>query len=95
MDRKPSSRMIAMLLAKIHITLKPTVNDPHGKTILSGLQSLGFDQALDVRSGKYLEVKLRTSDPDVANALVESMCDKLLANTVIESYHYNIEQLPS
>ena len=94
MDRKPSGRMTAMFLAKIHITLKPTVNDPHGKTILSGLQSLGFDQAIDVRTGKYLEVKLRTSDPDVANALVESMCDKLLANTVIESYHYNIEQLP-
>jgi phosphoribosylformylglycinamidine synthase len=85
--------MIAMFLAKIHITLKPTVNDPQGKTILSGLQSLGFDQAIDVRTGKYLEVRLRTSDPDVANALVESMCDKLLANTVIESYHYNIEQL--
>ena len=87
--------MITMFLAKIHITLKPTVNDPHGKTILSGLQSLGFDQALDVRSGKYLEVKLRASGPDAANALVESMCDKLLANTVIESYHYSIEQLPS
>ncbi len=83
-----------MFLARVYVTLKPTVNDPQGKTILGGLKALGFDLASDVRAGKYLEIKLDGQDRGKAEAQVEEMCDKLLANPVIESYRYDVEELP-
>ncbi len=82
-----------MFLARVYVTLKPTVNDPQGKTILGGLKALGFDLASDVRAGKYLEIKLDGQDRAQAEAQVEEMCDKLLANPVIESYRYDVEEL--
>ena len=82
-----------MFLARVYVTLKPTVNDPQGKTILGGLKALGFDLASDVRAGKYLEIKLDGNERAVAEAQVEEMCDKLLANPVIESYRYDVEEL--
>ena len=82
-----------MFLARVYVTLKPTVNDPQGKTILGGLKALGFDLASDVRAGKYLEIKLDGDERAVAEAQVEEMCDKLLANPVIESYRYDVEEL--
>ena len=82
-----------MFLARVYVTLKPTVNDPQGKTILGGLKTLGFDLATDVRAGKYLEIKLDGQDKAAAEANVEEMCDKLLANPVIESYRYDVEEL--
>ena len=82
-----------MFLARVYVTLKPTVNDPQGKTILGGLKALGFDLANDVRAGKYLEIKLDSQDRAEVEAEVEEMCDKLLANPVIESYRYDVEEL--
>lgn len=82
-----------MFLARVYVTLKPTVNDPQGKTILGGLKALGFDLASDVRAGKYLEIKLDGRDRGKAEAQVEEMCDKLLANPVIESYRYDVEEI--
>ena len=82
-----------MFLARVYVTLKPTVNDPQGKTILGGLKTLGFDLASDVRAGKYLEIKLDSQERSVAEAKVEEMCDKLLANPVIESYRYEVEEV--
>ena len=82
-----------MFLARVYVTLKPTVNDPQGKTILGGLKALGFDLASDVRAGKYLEIKLDGQDRGQAEAQVEEMCDKLLANPVIESYRYDVEEI--
>ena len=82
-----------MFLARVYVTLKPTVNDPQGKTILGGLKTLGFDLATDVRAGKYLEIRLDSKDRAVVEAQVKAMCDKLLANPVIESYRYEVEEL--
>lgn len=79
-----------MFLAKVYVTLKPTVNDPQGKTILGGLKSLGFDQATEVRAGKYIEIKVDNTERAGAEATVEEMCRKLLANPVIESYRYEV-----
>ena len=81
-----------MFLAKVYVTLKPTVNDPQGRTILGGLKALGFDLATDVRAGKYLEVTLESAERSGAEAAVEEMCRKLLANPVIESYRYEVEE---
>lgn len=78
------------MLAKIHVTPKKAVLDPQGKAVRAGLRSLGFDAARDVRVGKYIEVTLETTDPDQARALAAAMCEKLLANTVIEDYEIEI-----
>ena len=80
-------------LARIYVTLKPTVNDPQGLTIADGLRSLGFDEVEDVRAGKYLEVRLDAASPEAASQRVDAMCDKLLANPIIESYRFEIEAL--
>ncbi len=83
-----------MFLAKVYVTLKPTVNDPQGRTVMGGLKSLGFDTVSDVRAGKYLEVKLQEADQSKAEAQVKDMCDKLLANPVIEEYRFELEEVP-
>jgi phosphoribosylformylglycinamidine synthase PurS subunit len=84
---------VASFLARVYITLKPTVNDPQGNTIADGLRSLGFTGVQDVRAGKYLEVRLTATSGDEAGAQVDAMCDKLLANPVIESYRFEVEEL--
>ena len=82
-----------MFLAKIYVTLKPTVNDPQGQTVLGGLRTLGFDSIDDVRVGKYLEMKVLEGDRSRAEKEVDSMCSKLLANPVIEDYRFELEEL--
>jgi len=82
-----------VFLARVYITLKPTVNDPQGLTIRGGLHSLGFDSVESVRAGKYLEVRLDGADRATAEAQVTEMCRKLLANQVIEDFRYEIEQV--
>ena len=82
-----------MYLAKVYVTLKPTVNDPQGRTVLATLHNLGIDAAADVRMGKYLEVKVEGEDRSQAEALVNEMCEKLLANPVIEEYRFDLERL--
>ena len=82
-----------MFLARIYVTLKSTVNDPQGLTVLGALQSLGFDSADSVRIGKYLEVKLADADASQAGDRVDQMCRRLLANPVIEEYRFELEDL--
>lgn len=80
-----------MFLARVFITFKPTVNDPEGQTILSGLQDMGVDTVISVRAGKYMEVRLEANTESAAAETVGEMCDKLLANPVIEEYRFEIE----
>lgn len=77
--------------ARIYITLKPGVLDPQGKAVAHSLHDLGFDEVEDVRQGKYMEVELSTTDAAKAEADLEEMCKKLLANTVIENYRIEME----
>ncbi len=76
--------------AKIRVTLKPGILDPQGKAIEHALATLGFTNAGNVRVGKYLELDLKETARDKAEAEVRAMCEKLLANTVIEEYHYEL-----
>ncbi len=78
--------------AKVHITLKNGVLDPQGKAIANTLHHMGFPQVEDVRQGKYIELDLKDSNPDKARAALEEMCQKLLANTVIENYRIDLEK---
>ena len=76
--------------AEIHVTLKRTVNDPQGLTIMGGLGQLGFDGVGAVRAGKYIEVWLEAGSRGEAKSAIDGMCDKLLANPVIEDYRYEV-----
>jgi phosphoribosylformylglycinamidine synthase subunit PurS len=78
-------------LARIYVTLRPTVNDPQGLTIRGGLHQLGFAEVESVRAGKYLEVRLTADDAGIAEARANEMCKKLLANPVIEDYRVTVE----
>ncbi|MEW6541999.1 MAG: phosphoribosylformylglycinamidine synthase subunit PurS [Nitrospirota bacterium] len=78
--------------AKIHVTLKPGILDPQGKAIEHALETLGFANAGNVRMGKYLELDLEEEDKAKAEAQVKAMCEKLLANTIIEEYRFELTQ---
>jgi len=80
-----------MFKASVFVTLKPGVNDPQGQTILGGLRQLGFDTVTDVRAGKYFVITLDEASEDAAAKKVDGMCDKLLANGVIEEYRIELE----
>lgn len=72
--------------AKVKVTLKNGVLDPQGKAIEGALGSLGFGGVNGVRQGKYFEIELAETDRAKAEAQVKAMCEKLIANTVIENY---------
>jgi phosphoribosylformylglycinamidine synthase len=80
-----------VFLVRVFVTLKPTVNDPQGLTIRGGLHSLGFDSVESVRAGKYLEIRLDGRDRSAAENQVQEMCQKLLANPVIEDFRFEID----
>lgn len=78
--------------AKIHITLKNGVLDPQGRAIAGTLGALGFSGIDDVRQGKYIEIDLAHSTREEAEKAVDAMCSKLLANTVIENYRFELSE---
>ena len=79
------------MLAKIYITLKKDVLDPQGSVIANSLKSLGFNNIEDVRQGKYIEIKLDSENEESANKQINEICEKLLANLVIEDYKVEID----
>ena len=79
-------------LARVHVVLKPVVNDPQGEAILGGLKSLAFQSVGQVRAGKYFEIRLDAASHSDAERLVDDMCRKLLANPVIEDYRIAVER---
>jgi phosphoribosylformylglycinamidine synthase len=80
-----------MIKAKVYVTLKKGVLDPQGKTIKQALEHLEFKGIEDVRLGKYIEITLNSKSVTEAKKEIKDMCEKLLANTVIEDYRFEIE----
>ena len=76
--------------ARVFIMPKEGVLDPQGKAITHALQTLGFSGVGEVRQGKVIDLDLSETDQARARAQLEAMCQKLLANTVIESYHIEL-----
>ncbi|MGH2748796.1 MAG: phosphoribosylformylglycinamidine synthase subunit PurS [Actinomycetota bacterium] len=76
--------------AEVHVTLKPGIADPQGNVIERALPALGYRGVQNVRVGKLIQLEVDAADLDEARARVAEMCDKLLANPVIESYEVTI-----
>ena len=81
-----------MLEVEIYIKPKKTVSDPQGQTIKHALDSLGFENLEEVRMGKLITIKINTNDKEKVSKDIESMCQKLLANTIIEDYSFQIKE---
>ena len=72
--------------ARVFVTLKPSVFDPQGHTIVEALHSLGYGDVADVRQGKFFEIDLKVNDQAAAEKLAAEVADRVLANPVIESF---------
>jgi len=77
--------------AKVFVTLRESILDPAGTAVKGSLHKLGFEEVKDTRIGKYIELKL-DGDVDSARERVKAMCEKLLANTVMEDFRFEIEK---
>ena len=80
-----------MKKVKIYVTLKESILDPQGSAVQGSLQKIGYNEVSDVRIGKYLEITISDTNRDV-DTIVKEMCEKVLTNTVIEKYRYEIEE---
>jgi phosphoribosylformylglycinamidine synthase subunit PurS len=76
--------------ARIYVTLRASVLDPAGTAVESGLQQMGYAEVESVRIGKYIEMQLTANDEEQAKQHLDEMCDRLLANTVIENYCFEL-----
>lgn len=76
--------------ARIYVTLKEGILDPQGKAIQQSLEVLGYQGLQDIRVGKYIEIKMLNRSMDSVQRDLKEMCEKLLANTVIEEYRFEI-----
>ena len=81
------------MLARIHITFKNGVLDPQGKAVHHALKDLGYNEVSGIQVGKYLELQLDGISGEEAQNRVTEMCEKLFANTVIESYRFTLESV--
>jgi phosphoribosylformylglycinamidine synthase len=81
-----------MLKAKIFVQLKASVLDPQGKAVTNSLHHLGFDEVLETRISKYIEMTFADNDKARVSEQVEKICDSLLANPNTESYHFKLEE---
>lgn len=79
-----------MWQAQVYVTFKRGVLDPQGEAVRGALGALGFDAVEQVRTGKYMQVRLRAADEAEARQHVDEMCRRLLANPVIEDYHFDL-----
>ena len=79
------------MLARIYVTPKRGVLDPQGKAVAQSLHTLGYAEVDDVRIGKYMEIRLVETNRDRAEGRVREMCERLLANGVIEDYRFELQ----
>lgn len=85
-----SKHMENNMLAKVYVTLKKGVHDPQGEAVRHTLGAMGYPEVEGVRVGKYIEVSLGEANRAAAETKLKEICEKLLANTVIESYRYEL-----
>lgn len=82
-----------MFRSKINISLRKSILDPQGKTVKHSLESLGFKNINDLRMGKYIEMNIDSASKEEAEQLTKKACEKLLVNSVMEDYDFEIEKV--
>ena len=82
-------------LAKIFVTLRPSVLDPAGVAVQSGLKQMGYENVDQVRIGKYIELTITSSDEKKARQDLDRICDQMLSNPVIENYRFDLIEVES
>ncbi|MCA1990975.1 MAG: phosphoribosylformylglycinamidine synthase subunit PurS [Coleofasciculus sp. S288] len=82
--------MIHKYQARIYVTLRPSVLDPAGVAVESGLKQLGYENVEQVRIGKYIELMITAANENAAQEQLDQICDQLLANPVIENYRFDL-----
>ena len=80
------------MLARVYVTPKRGILDPQGKAVESSLHALGFGEVQDVKVGKYIELRLADGTPETASVRVREMCERLLANGVIEDFRVELDE---
>ncbi|MEK3954838.1 MAG: phosphoribosylformylglycinamidine synthase subunit PurS [Psychrobacillus psychrotolerans] len=83
-----------MKKVKVYVTLRESVLDPQGSAVMGALHSMEYSEVKDVRIGKFLELQIEEGTRDI-DTVVKEMCEKLLANTVIEDYRFEVEEAVS
>jgi len=78
--------------SKINVTLKSSILDPQGTAVEHAIEALGYNGVGSVRIGKYIEVEFDSSDKSAVEAQTKELCEKLLTNTVIETYSFEVEE---
>ena len=76
--------------AKIYVTLRPSVLDPAGTAVRSGVRQMGYENVEQIRIGKYIETTLTAENEDEARRQLDEICDRILANPVIETYRFDL-----
>lgn len=84
--------MLRKFKAQVYVTLRPSVLDPAGTAVQSGLQHMGYEVE-QVRIGKYIELILTAANEKTAQEQLDRMCDQMLANTVIENYRFDLVEV--
>jgi phosphoribosylformylglycinamidine synthase subunit PurS len=79
--------------AQIYVTLRPSVLDPAGTAVQSGLKHMGYENVEQIRIGKYIELTLNAATEEAAREQLDRMCDQLLANPVIENYRFDLQEV--
>lgn len=79
--------------ARIYVTLRPSVLDPSGTAVQSGLKHLGYENVEQVRIGKYIELRIAAASENAAREQLDRICDQLLANPVIENYRFELVEV--
>lgn len=82
-----------MYNVKVYVTYKESILDPQGEAVRGAVHRMGFNEIEDIRIGKYFEMKVEKNDERAVEETIETICDKLLANVVMESYRYEIEEV--
>ena len=80
-----------MFQSKIVVTLRKSILDPQGKAVEHGVHSLGFEKVKDVRIGKFIELSVQTDDKAEAEQITKAVCEKLLANPIMEDFSFTVE----
>ncbi len=80
-----------MYRSKIVVTLRKSILDPQGKAVEHGVHSLGFEKVKDVRIGKFVELNVQTDNKAEAERITKEVCEKLLANPIMEDFHFTVE----